>query len=244
VIALNSNAFDSYLILESPTGQKLAEDDDGGGFPNAHISYRAEQTGLHRVVVTAFDGQTGPYQLTVQEWGGTTETPKGNDPPPVKKGGGPMPKGKPVDFVPKTFKKPATSAAPKSYFKIVSTPGDSIGQGKSYNFPGNQIMTKKTDRGLNISVSGWTLEVGARAGQFLQPGEYLGAKRYAFSGNAPGLDFFGQGRVNNTLAGEFVVWELEMNGDQVVRLAIDFVQRSEGKGQPLNGKVRINSTFQ
>ena len=35
LITLNSNEFDPYLIVQSPAGQKLAEDDDGGGFPNA-----------------------------------------------------------------------------------------------------------------------------------------------------------------------------------------------------------------
>src|SRR5262249_14356825 len=56
VISLNSNAFDSYLILESTTGQMLAEDDDGGGNLNARIEYRAEKGGSHRIVVSAFDG--------------------------------------------------------------------------------------------------------------------------------------------------------------------------------------------
>ena len=47
-----------------------------------------------------------------------------------------------------------------------------------------------------------------------------------------------------TLDGEFVIWELEINGEQIMRLAVDFTQRSEGKGPPLRGKLRINSTLQ
>jgi hypothetical protein len=46
------------------------------------------------------------------------------------------------------------------------------------------------------------------------------------------------------VGGEFVVWELEMNGGQVVRLAIDFVHRSEGTGPPLTGSLRYNSTLE
>jgi hypothetical protein len=35
-----------------------------------------------------------------------------------------------------------------------------------------------------------------------------------------------------------------MEGAQIKRLAIDFVQRSEEKMAPLQGKLRINSSFE
>ena len=66
-ISLNSNAFDSYLVLTSPQGQVVAEDDDGGGFPNALIVYAPTQSGEYRITATAFDGQLGAYQLSVLE---------------------------------------------------------------------------------------------------------------------------------------------------------------------------------
>lgn len=241
VITLNSKDFDSYVILYSPKGVKLAHDDDGGGFPNSRLMYKAAQTGQHRITVTSFDGQLGAFQLAVQDV--SPGEPKIDPNPKID----PMPKvdPKPPVINPKgPFKKPAAAKAATTYLKIDSTPGDFIGQGKSYNLGADKLTVKKTNRGVEVQAAGWHLEVGAPNGQFLQVGEYLNAKRYAFSGASPGLDFFGQGRGSNTLAGAFVVWELEMNGDQIVRLAIDFVQRSEEKGQPLNGKLRINSTLQ
>jgi hypothetical protein len=63
---------------------------------------------------------------------------------------------------------------------------------------------------------------GAPAKQFLTVGEYPGAKRHAFSGDSPGLEFGGKGRGSNTLTGAFVVWELAVKDNKVVKLAIDF----------------------
>jgi hypothetical protein len=59
---------DPYLRLEGPDGRKLAEDDDGGGFPNARIVFRAPRTGDYRVFCTTFvRAQEGAFTLTVQE---------------------------------------------------------------------------------------------------------------------------------------------------------------------------------
>lgn len=232
LISLNSKAFDAYLRLENPFGKTVAEDDDSGGDLNARIVYRCTQTGIHRIIATTFNGQTGPYQLIVQEADG----PKGNPKDNPKIGEIPLKGG--------SFIKPGKSANPTNYMKLVSSKGDFIGQGKTYDYRGDELMVKRTPRGVNVSVDGWTLDVGAPNGQFLQVREYQGAKRFAFSGDSPGLEFSGKGRGSNRLAGEFVVWELELDGDRVVRLAIDFIQRSEERGPPLHGRIRINSSLQ
>lgn len=78
----------------------------------------------------------------------------------------------------------------------------------------------------------------------MKVGEYINATRYPFNGQSPGLSFFGKERGNNKLSGEFVVWELEMKGAEIVKLAIDSTQRGEEKGPPSKGKVRINSAFE
>jgi len=58
--------FDPYLRLENAAGKQLAEDDDGGGFPNAKIIFKAEQDGSYKVVATTFaPNMTGDYTLTV-----------------------------------------------------------------------------------------------------------------------------------------------------------------------------------
>jgi serine protease Do len=63
-----SGAIDSYLRLEDANGQQLAEDDDGGGFPNARIMFNCQNDGVYRIICTSFaQNATGPYTLTVAE---------------------------------------------------------------------------------------------------------------------------------------------------------------------------------
>jgi hypothetical protein len=144
------------------------------------------------------------------------------------------------------FVKPARSGAPISYLRVVSSKGDYIGQGKSYSYGGEDLTVRTNHRGVMINVGnlgGWMLQFGGPGNRFLDVGEYDGAKRFPFSGEAPGIEFMGNGRACNMIAGKFVVWEIEVKGTQVVRLAIDFIQRCEEKGPPLYGSLRINSSF-
>ena len=64
-IDLTSQAFDPYLFLEDPDGKLLARDDDGGGFPNARITIKANAKGKHRIITTYFGGGAGDFNLTV-----------------------------------------------------------------------------------------------------------------------------------------------------------------------------------
>jgi hypothetical protein len=144
------------------------------------------------------------------------------------------------------FIRPPRGAAPVSYLRAVSSPGDYIGQGKSYWYSGDELTVRRSDRGVQINVGpvgGWTLQFGGPRGHFLEVGEYLDAKRYPFSDDSPGIEFTGNGRGCNQIAGKFAVWELEVKGNEVVRLAIDFVQRCEQTGPPLSGMLRFNSSF-
>jgi hypothetical protein len=63
-IDLVSKAFDSFLRLEDAAGKQLAFDDDGGGFPNARLIFKAPRDGDYRIIVTSFDGKAGDYVLT------------------------------------------------------------------------------------------------------------------------------------------------------------------------------------
>lgn len=68
VIEMESNEIDSYLIIEDADGTKLAEDDDGAGFPNARLVFRAPTDGTYRVIATTFmPNETGAYTLTVRK---------------------------------------------------------------------------------------------------------------------------------------------------------------------------------
>ena len=97
---------------------------------------------------------------------------------------------------------------------------------------------------VTASAGGWSMEFAGPRGQAVGVGTYRNAKRYPFHDDSPGLSFTGHGRGCNRVGGEFVVWELERNGNRITRLAIDFVQRCEENGPPLLGRLRYNSTFQ
>ena len=59
---------DPYLRLEDPSGRQVAQDDDGGGYPNARILYQAEKDGKYKIICTTFaPNQTGKFSLTVEE---------------------------------------------------------------------------------------------------------------------------------------------------------------------------------
>jgi hypothetical protein len=153
------------------------------------------------------------------------------------------------------FVKPVRSGAPASSLRIVSSSKlEYVGQGQSYSYSGDDLTVQVHGRGVTVQAEGfggWILNIGGPGNRFLDVGEYEGAKRFPFSGDAPGLEFSGKGRGLNTIIGKFVVWEIEVNGNQVVRLAIDFIQRNEAKtpaGEvvntpPLYGSLRINSSF-
>jgi hypothetical protein len=84
-IDMKSTDVDSYLRLEDPAGAQVAFDDDGGGFPDARIVYKAAKTGDFTIVCTTFDGNTtGKFTLTVKDLDGKQPDP--------------LPKGKKIPF--------------------------------------------------------------------------------------------------------------------------------------------------
>jgi hypothetical protein len=70
VIDMQSAEMDSYLFLFDPNNIKVAEDDDGGGFPHARIRFTANRTGAHTIGCTAFGGARpggSRFNVTVRE---------------------------------------------------------------------------------------------------------------------------------------------------------------------------------
>lgn len=69
-----SKAFDAYLYLEDPDGERLAEDDDGGEGTNSRITHRAAVSGIYRLIATSLNGtRTGAFSCSVrviQDFGG------------------------------------------------------------------------------------------------------------------------------------------------------------------------------
>jgi hypothetical protein len=162
----------------------------------------------------------------------------------VYDGGGPEAKTLPPleDIRDGKFTRPPRTTAPTTYFHMVSTKGDYIGQGKSFSYSVNEVTARKIPHGVEVNAGPWEADFYGAGTQMLPPGEYADAHRTS-PGDAPGIDVHGDGRGCNQTAGKFIVWELAVVGDQVVRLAIDFVQQCEGKGPPLYGRIRFNSTF-
>ena len=60
-----ANSFDPYLYLLDDQKKVLAEDNDGGGEPNARIVYRAERTGDYRIIATHFGDLKGAGHFTL-----------------------------------------------------------------------------------------------------------------------------------------------------------------------------------
>jgi hypothetical protein len=61
---------DPYLRLEDSKGIQLAQDDDGGGYPNARIIVRAPRTETYRLIATTFrPGDVGRYALIARRGG-------------------------------------------------------------------------------------------------------------------------------------------------------------------------------
>jgi hypothetical protein len=72
-IDMVSTAFDSYLFFESPGKMLLAQDDDGGGYPDARIIHKATETGKFRIIASHFGnaGVLGQFNITVRLTDGT-----------------------------------------------------------------------------------------------------------------------------------------------------------------------------
>lgn len=90
----------------------------------------------------------------------------------------------------------------------------------------------------------WYLDFAAPLDQSLAVGTYIGAIRFPFqTTDAPGLNFSGNGRGNNQLAGSFTVLEAVYTDDgTLLSFAADFLQLDEGSSNWWNkGAIRLNS---
>lgn len=64
-ISVESDDFDTYLIVRAPSGQQW-EDDDGGSGTNSGIEIDCDERGVYDIIVTSFaTGETGEYELNV-----------------------------------------------------------------------------------------------------------------------------------------------------------------------------------
>jgi len=89
----------------------------------------------------------------------------------------------------------------------------------------------------------FSLTVSTQSEAGLIPGTYSGATRYA-DPSAPVLDFWGNGRSNNTSTGSFTISEISYHFDgSLSSLAVDFLQYDEGDlNNWIKGALRFHSS--
>ncbi|MEO0533577.1 MAG: CHAT domain-containing protein [Cyanobacteria bacterium P01_A01_bin.123] len=69
-ITLESQDFDTYLLLNAPSGEQIAANDDGGSGTNAKIVVQLPEDGVYRVLAIAYyQTGRGNYQLMVRTAG-------------------------------------------------------------------------------------------------------------------------------------------------------------------------------
>jgi hypothetical protein len=80
-IQMQSTRLDSFLVVTTPTGERL-QNDDSGGTRDASLELVATETGEYRVVATSYRaGETGPYELKVLD--GTRDPSVASTPSPT-----------------------------------------------------------------------------------------------------------------------------------------------------------------
>lgn len=66
-IDLKSKDFDAYVMIADRRGQVLDQNDDGGADGNSRLIFTPRETGVYKLIATAFaGGKFGKYQLTVR----------------------------------------------------------------------------------------------------------------------------------------------------------------------------------
>jgi hypothetical protein len=145
------------------------------------------------------------------------------------------------------FTKPMRSTDPVSSLRFVSNKAHWMGQRQSYSYAGKDLTAQTNPpRGVTVGVDDhsdekWTFRFGAPFGSSLEVGEYGGAgEADPYDRHTPpyiGIEVSGPRRAIMG-SGEFVVWEIEVKDQKVVRLAIDFICGDAC------GSLRVNSLFQ
>lgn len=145
------------------------------------------------------------------------------------------------------------SASPITSFYYTSGPNSWVGGGATETMtPANGYLfsIQGNDQTVEFSVHNasdsdwWYLDFSAASGQLLTPGYSASATRFPFNGSGAGLSFFGDGRGDNTLTGNFTVLgaTYAANGS-VLSFAASFTQYDEGHTDWWNtGLIEYNYT--
>ncbi len=132
--------------------------------------------------------------------------------------------------------------------QLVSDAGDWVGGGLTYRYDqANALITVASQGGhLSIGIDGdqwWHANflLPSSMSRF-QPGEYKGLTRYPFEDPAVGgLDWSGEGRGCNTIAGSLTVNHAWYAADTLAAIDLSFEQHCEGAAPALRGAVQWRS---
>jgi len=73
-VELTSTAFDTYVMLTTPDGDVIANDDHEGSTDRSVVEFDLPQSGRYRVAATSYEaGETGPYRLLVNVRPGSSQ---------------------------------------------------------------------------------------------------------------------------------------------------------------------------
>lgn len=132
---------------------------------------------------------------------------------------------------------------------LESETGDYIGAGKAYLYTGADTLFSVTPigAGLRINLTGdedWSGEfVPPNTQSRLQPGYYGSLARYPFHNPVNGgMEWSGEGRGCNTLAGWFIVDSVSYEGSALSAIDLRFEQRCEGGQRALHGRIRWSAS--
>lgn len=79
-IELTSDAFDTYLIVRSPSGEQLDNDDFEGSQSRSVVEFSIRESGRYRVQATSYRaGEVGPYELRLSQADALRPEPLGYD---------------------------------------------------------------------------------------------------------------------------------------------------------------------
>jgi hypothetical protein len=157
----------------------------------------------------------------------------------------------PIDPPPAGLWQPAAGATPASgnYVYLQSEAGDYVGAGLAYSYTqATALLSIAASSGhVTVGVAGdenWSGNFQTMNGlALLQTGYYGNLKRYPFQNPVRGgLDWSGQGRGCNQLAGWFTVDAVTYSGSTLSAIDVRFEQHCEGGAPALHGKIHWTST--